>query len=346
MTNRFRLPPVVIELAEVDGDAPARAPKRIQIMRVGTFQTPSGAKVPITQDTLLSVKKNFDDRVRGIDLAVDLNHHEDHAAVGWFEALQIEGEGLWAEINWTPKGEKVLAEKEFRYFSPEFNFNYQDNETSERFGPTLLGGGLTNRPVIKGMQPAVELAESRGDTMDLTPEQIEEYKACKAKCDEMGVSMGEMVAQFEEMKGLKAANEELSEKVKTTEKKVTELTQELKEAKGAQALSEKEQKFNTMLSEGKVVEAQRAPYLQGDMAKFAELSGEVNLSERGSGKDKGGTEIGDGKDSKTPAQDKVLKLSEELQAKNPKLDPSAAISQVLSENAELSTAYRKEVALA
>ncbi len=52
--------------------------------------------------------------------------------------------------------------------------------------------------------------------------------------------------------------------------------------------AEKKNKFDVMLSEGKVVEAQRDAFMIGDMEKFTAAQKPLNLSERGHGDDRRG----------------------------------------------------------
>lgn len=164
----FRIPlKAIMSLSESD------APEWIQIARVGTFSHPDYGTFTIDNATLASMKKNFDEGTRGVDLALDYSHENLDEAAAWFKALDLRADGkeLWAQMLWTPKGKDVVASKEFRYISPEFTFNYEDNEPDQTgkkksFGPTLLGAGLTNRPCIKNMNPVVQLTEIKCDEMD------------------------------------------------------------------------------------------------------------------------------------------------------------------------------------
>ena len=81
-----------------------------------------------------------------------------------------------ARVDWTPNGEKILAEKEFRYLSAEFDVDYTDNETPDiSHGTVLLGAGLTNRPVIKRMDAVITLSENslQRDKMKTETKEIE-----------------------------------------------------------------------------------------------------------------------------------------------------------------------------
>ena len=132
-------------------------PDRVQVLRVGKFQHPSYGKFEITQQTLSEMKSNFDKRVRGIDVSFDYYHASDEDASAWVKELVLEENGtqLWAIVDWTPKAEQKLAERELRYFSPDFSFSWKDPESGVVHKNVLFGGGLTNRPFVKEMMAIV-----------------------------------------------------------------------------------------------------------------------------------------------------------------------------------------------
>lgn len=179
----------------------------IQLFRVGTFYHPEYGKFDITPEALKAMETNFKNKIRGIDIAIDYKHDSEDIAAGWIKELYLSSDGkeLWAKVDWTPKGSQVLGEKEFRYISPDFTFNYQDNESLKKFGPVLLGAGLTNRPTIKNMEPVVQLSEFQyADALDACakdwiPKLIQEGKdqdqavaIAYSKCrSEMGIKSAE-----------------------------------------------------------------------------------------------------------------------------------------------------------
>lgn len=143
----------------------------IMMFPIGTFNHPEYGTLNFSQARLSDIKRNFDRRVRKIDIALDSNHDQDRAT-GWVEQLQFadaghtpDGKpvlgdtpaGLWALVRWTPLGLQLLRDQEYRYFSPEFG-PWPDPETGQKYANVLLGGGLTNRPFLKAM-PAIMLAE-------------------------------------------------------------------------------------------------------------------------------------------------------------------------------------------
>jgi len=134
-------------------------PQWIQIMKTGEWQHPKLKQVRITQQDLAQFKDNFDRKVRGVDLAVDVSHNPDAGAVGWFKELKVDGDKLMAKVDWTEEGGALVKSGKYRYFSPEFMFSWTDPATKQEHKDVLLGGALTNRPFLKDMEP-VAFSES------------------------------------------------------------------------------------------------------------------------------------------------------------------------------------------
>ena len=107
-------------------------------------------EIEITRQTLSEILENFNNKVRGVDLAVDFAHKSDDEAAAWIKKLFLRTAGketqLWAEVDWTPDGYEALAAKKFRYLSPDFAFSSEDNETGEKYSATLFGAGSYESP--------------------------------------------------------------------------------------------------------------------------------------------------------------------------------------------------------
>jgi len=132
-------------------------PNAVQVLRVGKFKHPKYGAFEITSQTLSDMKSNFDNKIRGVDMAFDYFHDSDKEASAWVKKLELrEGNTeLWAEVDWTPKAARILSERELRYFSPDFSFNWVDPEKGSTHQNVLFGGGLTNRPFVKEMAAIV-----------------------------------------------------------------------------------------------------------------------------------------------------------------------------------------------
>lgn len=131
----------------------------VQILRTGSWNHPTYGTFSVSFGDLDEFVANFKANVRGVDLAVDVNHDPEHRAIGWFRDVYREGEALFAVVEWTDEGLEKINSKEFRYFSPELFFSYRDEESGADLRNVLIGGGITNRPFFKGMK-ALKMSET------------------------------------------------------------------------------------------------------------------------------------------------------------------------------------------
>lgn len=144
----------------------------IQIMRTGTWQHSLYGEVKVTREMLKEVKKNFDDNVRGVQIAVDENHEDNHAALAWHEELFFEEgneDALFARATLTQAGADKSNDGAYKYYSPEIAFQWTNEETGTTYSNLLIGGAFTNRPFFKGMK-ALQASESASANGQGTPE--------------------------------------------------------------------------------------------------------------------------------------------------------------------------------
>jgi len=321
----FRLTPIAILLSEKS----TTPPTKVQVIRTGTFHHEKYGKFEVTKEHLLSFKKNFDDKVRRIDIALDYGHESEGEAAAWFKDLELSDDGteLWAIPEWTPEGGAAVLSKRYRYLSADFNFDYEDNETLKKYGPTLLGAGLTNRPVVKGQAPVIELTEGKGNVMDPKDQEIADLKK---KITELEAKIAASAAP---KAGEDApALEEAKKEVELKDAQLSEMKKELSLFKKTAADAAKKSAFDAKLSEGSVCEAQREAYMAGDMDKFLSLASSVKLSEKGSG---GTPAPAAGADVQT----EVLKLAEKMVSEKRASNTVEGTSLVLKENADLRKRY-------
>ena len=326
MNERFQATPILFAGIDAAKDANG-VPRKVQVLRVGSFlyqddTMDEAEEIEITRETLSSMVTNFEKNVRGVDLAFDYSHKSADRAAGWFKKLFLDASGdeLWAEVEWTLPAAQALANKEYRYVSADFNWDYQDNETGKKFGPTLNGAGLTNRPFVKNMAPAMALTEGG--------------RVAK-KLDEQGGD--------DDVKTIKARLEVLEEENKT-------LRADKAKAAEAQQLAEKKGEFDVMLSEGKVVEAQREPFMKSDMKGFLAKAKKINLSERGSGNDPAEGDDDGEEGSKGPknhaeclaeVRKRAKVMMDEKKSQGISMRLSEAYGAVLAADEKLSVMYHK-----
>lgn len=318
--------------------------RKMQVIRTGTFTDPRYGKFEISNAMLSDMVKNFTDGIRGITPALDYGHKSDEKAAGWFKEVVIEkGDkdfGLYAFIEMTPSGQKVLDEKEYGYLSADFDSNYKDNESGKKFGCVLLGAGLTNRPVIKHMNSVIELSEKAGKKGDdeMDEKELADFKALAStlKCG----SAADLKKKLAKMKDMDDDSDDGADAKKAKQKlseMTTQLTLEQEKNKVLDAQVKKAAKdaeFTKLLTEGKACEAQREAFLEGDMVKFVTLAEPMKTKTTGNG---GGGAGAAGKD----ADDEILELAEKA-VKEKKLSMREAISFVLSENPKLAEKRNQE----
>lgn len=309
-------------------------PKEIQILRVGRFNHPQYGAFEITPKVLTEMQANFDLKTRGVDLAVDYFHDADKEAAGWINSLELKegGTELWANVSWTPTALKKLAERELRYFSPDFSFKWVDPETGTAFDNVLFGGGLTNRPFVKEMQAIVANENTNKGV------QVTELEKAQARIKELEANNVKLSEDNKEMEAKLAAPPApapvpapASGDAEAMKKEIADLKAQLAKAQGdmkvmadekaladaAKCLAEKETAFNVLLSEGKACVAQKDSFLKGDMTEFLKLAQPVNV--RASGSSESTTVV----DTDSAA---IIKLAEEKEKANPKLTRGESIS--------------------
>jgi hypothetical protein len=142
--------------------------KRIPLALIGRF-VKDKQRFAITRETLTSVARNF--RKRLADTVIDYEHASEHPeeagggpipAAGWIKAVDDAPDAngvLWGQAEFTPRAQKMIADKEYRYFSPVIDWGARDKSTGEPQGATLTSAALTNRPFLEGL-PAIAMSDA------------------------------------------------------------------------------------------------------------------------------------------------------------------------------------------
>lgn len=134
----------------------------VTVTRTGRFTDPRYGEFEITPTMLGQMVANFDRRVLGQDVFLDVAHKPSDGAAARFVKLAVENGRLRALAEWTEFGQEAVRKRGFTYLSAEYHENWRDNEKGAEHGCVLLGAGLTTRPVIKHMD-RVELSEADPD---------------------------------------------------------------------------------------------------------------------------------------------------------------------------------------
>jgi hypothetical protein len=129
----------------------------VTLTREGEFSDPRYGRFAITRDMLNQMVANFEKRVLGQDVFIDVSHRPSDGAAAKVLKLQVDSGRLRALVEWTPFGVEAVRNRGFTYLSAEFHEKFVDNEKQLQHGCVLIGAGLTIRPVIKQLDP-IQLA--------------------------------------------------------------------------------------------------------------------------------------------------------------------------------------------
>ncbi len=328
--------------------------KRVQLLRTGTFKHPmaQNGAFTITPETLLKMKANFDANARRLDkgeIPLDYGHNDGGKAAGWIQKIELDDNNnqLWVDINYTPEAEKAVIEREWRFISADIDFDYEDNESGMKLGPTLLGAGLVNRPHIKSMKAVFGEVGEYNDNEPTKP------KGFSMTPEDMMKKIGELEAMISQLKAqlsststdkadaekalgdVKKSEESLKEQLKEASANVAKLTEE----KNTVA---KEVKFAEYLAAGKVIPAQKDAFMKMDLSLAETLFKDakvVNLNDNGHGNR---TTNNSTTDDKKTASDIVEERAAEMMKANATMKLGEAYSKVLSADKELASKYEAE----
>jgi hypothetical protein len=153
-------------------DANKQAPSRIEILKAGTWpQGSNKGALSITLDDLQEFKRNFDNGV-GMSvgmrsLPIDFSHNDWSQAAGWMTDLIVEGDTLYADVEWSTSGRAALEGGEYKCVSPSFwpacLGEWTDPEDPSLTARNVLcGAGLTNIPFFKGLTPIMASTAQQG----------------------------------------------------------------------------------------------------------------------------------------------------------------------------------------
>lgn len=131
-------------------------PSKIKLMPLGLVKSEKGDFV-VDMESFDLIKKHFKGRM--LDLVVDYEHQTldnvQAPAAGWIKDLDITSDGIYGNVEWTPKAQEYLKNKEYKYLSPVVMVRKSDKKAVQ-----LHSIGLTNTPAIDGMTPIVNSLSS------------------------------------------------------------------------------------------------------------------------------------------------------------------------------------------
>jgi phage I-like protein len=143
-------------------------PDVVKLLPLGMVKSQKGDFM-VDEESFAKIKDTF--KERGIDIVIDYEHQtlEDVQAPagGWIKDLFIQDGAIAAKVEWTPKAQEYLKNKEYKYLSPVVLVRKSDQKAV-----VLHSAALTNTPAIDGMFAIVNSInidefEEGGNNMDL-----------------------------------------------------------------------------------------------------------------------------------------------------------------------------------
>lgn len=157
-------------LAAVPADPEGGTDAWTQLMKQGEFYDPRYGNFAIDAGTYTSIVENFQRLTKAVPGDYDHAFAENgnSRACGWVKELQVRGDELWGLVSWTDSAAAAIRAGEYRYISPEFTYDYVD-EQGGHHGPALIAFGLTNRPFLEGMREVTLAVAASGAVILNTP---------------------------------------------------------------------------------------------------------------------------------------------------------------------------------
>lgn len=129
----------------------------IHVLPYDSWDHPMFGETTVTRDIASSLKKNFDENVKGVEIPTDYEHGMDKArgakASGWFRELDARDDGLYGLVEFTDTAKEEIEKGEWRYFSADYWDTWTHPHNGTTYAYVLNGGGLTNKPWVKKMLP-------------------------------------------------------------------------------------------------------------------------------------------------------------------------------------------------
>ncbi len=186
--------------------------EKIKISPVGEFEGVDGRKYLVNASEVLeSIQKG------GVDIMLD-KCHEDEEAMGWFDlnSFEIREDGIYASLALTPEGQKLVANKSYRYISPAYHIKaFLKNGVMEV--ESIASVGLVNRPnlLFKALNKT-QKNENKEDKMD-------EIATLKAEIEALKKENEALQATIKELEAAKAEEEaKAAEKAENERKELIE----------------------------------------------------------------------------------------------------------------------------
>ncbi|MGR3485490.1 MAG: phage protease [Paracoccaceae bacterium] len=203
--------------------------------------------------------------MEGADIPVDVEH-AGHLlgskglaapAVGWIKELEARDDGLWARVEWTDEGRRLVGGRGYRYVSPVFKFDRSSTAITR-----IVSVGLTNAPNLT--LTALNRADAPGPTQE-TPPMKELLKALGLPEDateaQAIVALNRRDEEHEVALNRAATPDPMAYVPKADHDAALNRVQELEDADKARADAAIEARIDAVVEEGKITPAARDQWL-------------------------------------------------------------------------------------
>lgn len=130
----------------------------IHALPIGSYKHPVYGTLDITSNRIKNFVENIKNKVRGtVEPSINYVHDNSNVAAGWVKDADQRSDGLWLLVEWVSDAANSIKDKKWRYFSAEFEDEWEDPQ-GRKHKDVILGGALTNRPFMKNLVP-VNLSE-------------------------------------------------------------------------------------------------------------------------------------------------------------------------------------------
>lgn len=131
-------------------------PDTIHLIPIGQWDHDLYGPILITASDCREFVQNFNAGIRkGVFITAGHEGYEELPATGWITSLEVRDDGLWGMVEWNELGKQILADKQYKFFSPEFYRDYEDPQSHALYRNVLTGGALTKSPYFKELSAIV-----------------------------------------------------------------------------------------------------------------------------------------------------------------------------------------------
>jgi phage I-like protein len=130
----------------------AEVPATIPVFpKPGAYKHGSYGSVSLTPERIANFVSNFNAGVYQKHIPIDAEHKSKlSGALGYINALVVQDDGrVDAAVEWTDRGQRLVANDRFKYVSPEWFDRWEQPDTEVEFQDVLVGLALTTRPFFK-----------------------------------------------------------------------------------------------------------------------------------------------------------------------------------------------------